>query len=219
MNEIVNLTGQRFGKLMVISNTIKEGKNYYCDVMCDCGNTKRVSPYQIRSGYTISCGCWKKVCSIKHGYSSNGVIKTEYGIWCTMKARCINPNYKNFHLYGGRGVKVCDRWIESFDAFLEDMGNRPSKNHSIDRFPDKDGNYEPLNCRWATRKEQQGNTRRNRWIEHNGRKMILQDWANEFNISSNGLRSLVERGLSMDKIQEKLSNRIKRKYTKHAIAI
>jgi hypothetical protein len=94
-----------------------------------------------------------------------------------MKDRCYRENYPEFYLYGGRGIKVCDRWLNSFENFFEDMGKRPSKKYSLDRYPDMNGDYTPLNCRWATTYEQARCKRNNKWVEYNGIKMIKADWA------------------------------------------
>jgi hypothetical protein len=94
-----------------------------------------------------------------------------------MKGRCYNPNNKKYKIYGAVGVKVCDRWLVSFKNFLADMGERPTNDHTIDRFPNKYGNYEPTNCRWATQLQQQGNRRDNVWIEYLGERMIIADWS------------------------------------------
>lgn len=99
-----------------------------------------------------------------------------YRAWNAIKYRCNNPNYKEYHLYGGRGIKVCDRWAKSFELFASDIGERPTDLHSIDRI-DFNGNYEPNNCRWATEIEQQRNKRSNKWIEFDGKKMVLKQWA------------------------------------------
>lgn len=102
----------------------------------------------------------------------------EYSVWQGMKRRCDNPNFKQFHQYGGRGIKVCDRWKHDFAAFLHDMGDRPSDLHTLDRI-DPDGNYTPENCRWATRKEQARNIRKNRYIEHNGKRILAIEVAEQ----------------------------------------
>lgn len=98
----------------------------------------------------------------------------EYRVWIDMRRRCRDPKLRNYPNYGGRGIAVCDRW-QTFENFYADMGPRPSKRHSIDRHPDNDGNYEPGNCRWATREEQRNNMRNNRWVEYRGRRMSLRD--------------------------------------------
>lgn len=97
---------------------------------------------------------------------------SEYNIWVTMRQRCNNPKDQVYHRYGARGIKVCDRW-SSFKLFLADMGPRPSKDHSLDRYPDMKGNYEPNNCRWATSTEQANNRSTNRHIELNGRRVTI----------------------------------------------
>lgn len=109
----------------------------------------------------------------KHGLSRS----PEHCAWIRMKGRCYNPKNHGYKWYGGRGIKVCDRWINSFEAFLADMGPRPSKKHSLDRFPDVNGNYEPKNCRWATSREQQMNKRNNRRIECDGETKTISEWA------------------------------------------
>ncbi len=105
-----------------------------------------------------------------------------------MKARCLNSKLKNYHLYGGRGITVCNRWRDSFQNFLDDMGIRPSPKHSLDRFPDMNGNYEPGNCRWATKAEQAHNMRSNKWLECSGKIMIVADWCKELHCAPITLR-------------------------------
>jgi len=117
---------------------------------------------------------------MKHGHSGK-TRSREYNIWMGMKARCHNPNDPAFYLYGGRGIVVCSRWRFSFERFLADMG-RVEENMSIDRYPDKNGNYEPGNCRWATTIEQANNTRRNVSIEWNGKTQNLSQWADDLGI-------------------------------------
>ena len=119
----------------------------------------------------------------RHGHARKGSVSVEYSTWNAMMARCFNPSLKFFERYGGRGITVCDRWMQ-FENFLADMGPRPSALHSIDRYPDKNGNYEPGNCRWATKKEQSRNTRTNNIVEFGGRRMALAEA-----IEASGLRT------------------------------
>jgi hypothetical protein len=100
-----------------------------------------------------------------------------------MIQRCMNPNASGYENYGGRGIKVCDRWLNSFEAFREDMADRPSEDHSLDRYPNNDGNYEPGNVRWATWDQQCRNKRTNRWITYEGKTLILEDWATQLGIT------------------------------------
>lgn len=119
--------------------------------------------------------------------------------WNGMKSRCLNPKNSQYHNYGGRGIAVCDRWLNSFEAFCQDMGPRPA-GMTLDRFPNNDGHYEPGNCRWATPAMQSRNQRTNHYIEFGGRRMVLRDWANELGMSELTLGSRLDRlGWSVEK--------------------
>jgi hypothetical protein len=168
--------GERFGILTVIepAGKAKSGHMQW-KCLCDCGKETVALGHNIRKGNTTSCGCrWRK-----HGQSNgNGGRPTStYKRWGGILDRCTNPNNKKYHLYGGRGITVCDRWRESFTAFLEDMGERPSKKHSLDRYPDQNGNYEPGNCRWATIREQNRNKSSNRLVTFQGETLTIAEWA------------------------------------------
>jgi len=185
------LTGQRFGRLIVISRDeakyIDRSVRWVCK--CDCGNSCIIRTACLRRGHTTSCGCFQKEVRGKanyiHGLSRN--TTPEYRAWKAMKKRCYNPNYIHFDEYGGRGIIVCERWINSFDNFLSDMGERPSPTHSLDRWPDKNGNYEPTNCRWGTKSEQSNNRRNNIIINHNGVSLNLTGWAKRLGVFPSNL--------------------------------
>lgn len=137
----------------------------------------------------------------KHG----GCDLSEYAVWRDMRHRCSNPKIRNFSRYGGRGIKVCDRWND-FSLFLADMGPRPSPKHSIDR-ENNDGNYEPGNCRWATRKVQNRNRINNRRIEFRGETKILLDWAKELGLSFGCLHGRIDRGWTIEQALTEPANR------------
>lgn len=133
----------------------------------------------------------------KHGHCTGGV-PPEYNVWSTMKARCSNPNHKDFHNYGGRGISVCHRW-RKFENFISDMGFRPSVKHTLER-RDNNKDYCPSNCRWATQKEQQNHRRNNHLITRAGRTQTLQQWADELGMNRQMIyKRIVLRGWSVDK--------------------
>jgi hypothetical protein len=183
---------QRFGRLIVIQrmNSDKHrNSRWLCQ--CKCENEIIVRTHSLASGKTKSCGCLAREKTIqrltKHGHSQND--KT-YKSWQYMKARCTNPDYQYYQNYGGRGITVCDRWKNSFLNFLADMGNRPTDKHTIERI-NRNGNYCPENCCWATRKEQARNTRRNRLITHNGKTQCIAEWSEEIGILWRTLHSRI----------------------------
>ena len=182
-NRFKDIEGQRFGRLTAVQFLrLQMRANGYRSAIwlcrCECGNSAEVDGNKLRSGHTQSCGCLQKertsAARRTHGMSGTAT----YEIWAGMIKRCENARSKAFPNYGGRGIKVCRRWRSSFEAFLEDMGPRPSCRHSIDRI-DGDGDYELGNCRWATAKQQARNLRTNRLLTCQGQSKTLAEWAEE----------------------------------------
>ena len=135
----------------------------------------------------------------RHGQgTSKGPYWSEYNIWRQMRQRCLNPARKEFHLWGGRGITICERWLNSFLNFLADMGPRPSPRHSLDRWSDPNGNYEPGNCRWATAEEQSSNSRRVRLVTFGGETKCLQHWAKHFGLNPSTLNHRLKIGWSFE---------------------
>lgn len=149
---------------------------------CSCGTQRLVGVYGLLKGQSLSCGCYQRdrVSQLltTHGHSSRRGPSPEYRAWAGMVGRCYRPSQSCYERYGGRGIRVCDRWRDSFAAFLEDMGPRPTALHTLDR-TDNDGDYAPGNCRWATREEQGANTRRTIRITWRGKTQTLVEWARE----------------------------------------
>lgn len=149
-------------------------------VRCDCGTELEVWGSALLSGSTKSCGCLRRELTVAKNYRHGEAGTKLYSVWSSIWQRCTNPEDPAFHNYGGRGIRVAERWRD-FAAFKEDVGPRPSDKHSLDRKENSKG-YEPGNVRWATPAEQARNTRRNVMRTHEGRTQCLKDWATEFGI-------------------------------------
>lgn len=159
-----------------------------------CGNIRSVSTSSLNAGHSKSCGCARKQ-NLRHGLSGT----REFAIWNGMIQRCTNSSLKAYYRYGGRGITVCERWM-TFVNFYADMGPSPTKKHSIDRYPNKDGNYEPGNCRWATWKEQQRNKRNNRFLTFHGQTRLAIEWAEIMGLSTDVVYNRLKAGWSVEDV-------------------
>jgi len=173
--------GQKIGSCIFLEDLGVRDRATYGKFKCECGNEFIASISQVKILHTRSCGCLhKKELSernTKHGLR----YLREYTLWLNMKQRCTNTKYKNYHLWGGRGITMCNRWLNSFENFYEDMGSQPAKRMGIDRINNELG-YSKDNCRWATPKQQNNNTRKNKYIHYNGRTQTLSQWCEELGL-------------------------------------
>lgn len=186
------------GSLKVVELAYKKGRKPYWTCKCDCGNTTIVASQYLKNGRIRSCG---HKCPYYAGIMHNMSDTTTYNTWHSMKQRCYNENTNGYKNYGGRGIIVCDRWLDresGFLKFLEDMGERPSKKHTLDRI-DNNGNYEPGNCRWATLEQQAINRRTAKIITYKDRTMTLTQWANERGIKPSTLSERLRRGWRLER--------------------
>lgn len=194
----IDLTGQRFGRLTVIRRcgTSKDGQKVY-ECRCDCGNIRQIRSGNLRNAHTISCGCLAREKTVqrnrdaaKHG----GCGTRLYGIWLDMRQRCSWEDSINWHLYGGRGIKVCDEWQDSFESFRDwSLENGYNEERTIDRI-DVNGNYCPENCRWATLDEQNNNKRNCVYVTINGITKTVTEWCRETGVSRTAAYSRIRSG-------------------------
>jgi hypothetical protein len=182
------MTGKICGQWTVVDIASSDNNGVSWNCICSCGRYGVVKGVALRNGHSTQC----KSCSTtnqrtRHGHAKTNNLTPTFRSWLNMRSRCLSHSDSRYKDYGGRGITVCDRWKESFEAFLEDMGLRPSRGHSIERV-DNNGHYDPGNCRWATRKEQQNNRKNTRFILLDGDRVALTDAARSLGVRKDTLR-------------------------------
>lgn len=198
----IDVIGKKFNHLTVLQDVGRHKRDRKILCLCDCGKKHTAVKSAVTRGGTKSCGCnlfkyEHKIMVSKHPY---------YKVWIGLRARCYNVTDKNYEDYGGRGIIVCDRWLNSFMNFVKDMGIKPSKKHSVER-EDNDDNYTPANCKWGLPIEQQNNKRSNIKITYKGKTQNLSQWSREIGINRETLKSRLRKGWEIDKVfsQDKYS--------------
>jgi hypothetical protein len=188
--------GQRFGRLTVVQAIENGDRRRPIECLCDCGRSHTTWIQCLVKGQSRSCGCYKRdqgaSATYRHGEARHGQQTPEYIAWSAMIRRCENPKATQYEYYGGRGIKICPRWRHSYELFLEDMGRRPTENHSLDRI-DGDGDYEPVNCRWASTIVQANNKRGLRLITIDGETKTLTNWANHVGLCKGTIEARIYR--------------------------
>lgn len=202
----LNLEGQRFGRLLVLGFTearkVGTQSKRFWNCRCDCGRESEVPTGALTQGNTTSCGC--RSGGVTHGESGTPV----YRVWHAMIERCRNPGDLGFKDYGGRGIRVCDAWLE-FTAFRDAMGPRP-EGGTLER-ENVNGNYEPSNCRWAQQIEQANNRRNNRRLTANGQTRTLAEWARAAGMAKTTLRHRLDSGWPIEEALTQRSSRGQRR--------
>ena len=199
MQPKIDLTGQRFTRWTVISKNLERSVyEAYWNCICDCGNIGIIRGSSLRQKQSQSCGCLSSDVTTKRITKHNMYYTRIYSIYTSMKQRCLNKNHEAYNQYGGRGIKICDRWLQSFENFYADMGDLPTNKHQIDRI-NNDGNYEPGNCRWATVAENSRNKKTTRFLTFGGKTQCLMDWALENKLHFATLSSRLRYGWSIEK--------------------
>lgn len=194
----IDLTGQRFGRLVAVECVGSKNKLRMWKCICDCGNIVVTNTHSLRCGNSTSCGCSRKGINSTHKQSGSRLYKIRSGII----QRTTNPKNPDFPDYGGRGIAVCDEWLHSFTAFSDwAVSNGYRDDLTIDRI-DNNGNYSPENCRWITRKEQASNRRSNHILEYHGERETIEEWCKRTGLKRATLTSRLKRGWSIERAIE-----------------
>ncbi|BAZ39425.1 hypothetical protein NIES4101_53780 [Calothrix sp. NIES-4101] len=191
MYKITDLAGQRFAYLTALRFAEHKNRGEYWYFRCDCGTEKVIRVSSVKSGDTVSCGCWRRS-RISSANKTHGMSETRtFKIWSRMIFRCSSPSDRGYKNYGARGIKVCQRWLDSFENFLADMGEAPV-GMSLDRI-DNNGDYEPENCRWANSRQQANNRRNNLRYEYDGAMMTVREISEATGVSASLLGDRIQR--------------------------
>lgn len=194
------LTGRTFGRWSVGEFESFRGNrrrpHYHC--VCSCGTRRPVAAEHLLRGHSKSCGCLARDVTSARCRTHGSYTNPTYRIWHNMVNRCHNSNHPDHAAYGARGVVACESWRQSFESFFSDMGDRPSPQHSLDRYPDNDGPYSPENCRWATATEQGRNKRTNRLLTFRGETMPMIAWADRLGLSAGTIHARLKMGWTVE---------------------
>tara|TARA_R110000824_G_C15021618_1_gene658444 strand:+ start:213 stop:800 length:588 start_codon:yes stop_codon:yes gene_type:complete len=185
----------KYGRLTLVGAEGLTRDKHEC--LCDCGKTVFVKLNSLRSGGTKSCGCLHSEAVSKALKKHGAARTTEYASWQLLKDRCHNKNNRTYSYYGGKGISVCDRWINSFENFISDMGMKPSKSHSIERIKG-DLDYCPENCKWASKKEQVRNRSNTKKVKYKGVEKPLAEWCEILGLDYNNTNKRIWRGWDID---------------------
>ena len=192
--KVIDISNKRFGRWLALRYL--GNRRWLC--RCQCGTEKSVPGHYLRRGASRSCGCLQVELFVAK-YKTHGKKHTpEWRAWSSMRCRCLNPNHAAWSRYGGRGITICRRWLDSFQAFLNDLGPKPGPGYSLDRI-DNSGNYEPGNCRWATRIQQERNKRSNRRFDWEGRSYTLSELGSKCGLLPGTLADRLDYGWSLEK--------------------
>lgn len=199
MGKLIDLTGQRFGMLTVVGRAENQGKAVCWHCLCDCGKSINATTSNLRRGYIKSCGC-QKAETLQQMRKTHGLSKTRlYSVWRAMKTRCYVNSDSSFPFYGGRGISVCEDWLNSFQSFyLWSISHGYVEGLSIDRIDDN-GDYCPENCRWSTSQEQANNTRRNYNITYKSNTKTLAEWSRITGLGYHTIQDRLNAGWSIER--------------------
>lgn len=202
---VMDLTGQRFGRLTALSVVSADSKHVRWLCRCDCGNQSTPTANKLRGGRTVSCGCVRveraRATKTTHGMSRR---HPDYKTWTNIRARCECQTDQAYPDYGARGITLCSRWrdgeghLTGFECFIADMGPRPTRQHSIERVDNNRG-YEPANCIWATKKKQARNRRSNRIVEVSGEKMAVSEACDRLGLDFNFINGRMQSGFTFER--------------------